>query len=83
MLVGHLVSKDLDSSSMQVEPSTSTIDQMTNQEQDQDLQIDTNHQENDQDPPNDNGGQDLGDSSPRTLALIGSTTYTSGVLKNL
>ena len=36
------------------------------QEQDQDLQIDTNHQENDQDPPNDNNGQGLGDSSPRT-----------------
>ena len=46
----------------------STIDQMANQEQaqTQDLQDDTNHQENDQDPSNDNGGQDIGDSSPST-----------------
>ena len=51
---------------MQVEPSTSTIDQISNQEQTQYLQDGTHHQENDQDPPNDNGGQDIGDSSPST-----------------
>ena len=61
-----LVAKDLDSSSTQVEPSRSTIDQTANQEQAQALQNDTNHQDDDQDPPNDNGGQDFGDSSPRT-----------------
>ena len=59
---GHLVAKDLDSSSTQVEPSTSSIDQTANQEPAQDLQNDNNYQENDQDSPNDNGGQDLGDS---------------------
>ena len=54
---GHLVAKDMDSRSTQVEPSTSSIDQTENQEQAQDLQNDTIHQESDQDPPNDNGGQ--------------------------
>jgi hypothetical protein len=61
-----LVAKDVDSSSMQVEPSTSTIDQTANQEQEQDLQIDTNHQDNDQDTTNDIDGQEIGEASPRT-----------------
>ena len=61
-----LVAKDLDSNSTQVEPSTSTFDQTANQEQDQDLQINANHQDNDQEPPNVNDGQEIGESLPKT-----------------
>src|SRR5664279_998331 len=61
-----LVAKEVGTSSTQVEPSTSTIDQQANQEQAQDLQSATNNQESDQDPLNNNGGQDFGDPSPRT-----------------
>jgi hypothetical protein len=61
-----LVKQEVGTSSMQVEPSTSTVDQQANQEQEQVLQNATQDKDNDQDPPNNNGGQDLGDSSPRT-----------------
>ena len=44
---GHLVAKELDSSSTQVESSTSTIDQTVNEEQAQDLKDETTHQKSD------------------------------------
>ena len=51
---------------MQVEPSTSTVDQQAVLEQAQDLQNNTQDQENGKDAPNSNGGQEFGDDSPRT-----------------